>query len=169
MITEINTIQLQDKPQMEKQNIKISGVKIIKKDQIVDDRGKIMHMMREDDENFKKFGEIYFSCVNPKAIKAWHLHKKMTLNYVAVHGKIRLILYDDRENSKTKGNLQEILLSSENYFLVSIPPLVWNGFSSQDNNMAILANCSDIPHDKNKIVRIPHNDPKIPYKWDFKF
>lgn len=146
----------------------ISGIKIIKKEQIVDDRGKIMHMMRNDDQYFQQFGEIYFSCVNPKAVKAWHLHKKMTLNYVAVHGKIKLVLYDDRENSDTKGTLQEIYLSSENYFLVSIPPLIWNGFASLDNNMAILANCSDIPHDKNEIVRKPYNDSKIPYKWDFK-
>ena len=43
-----------------------------------------MHMLRSDDRNFKHFGEIYFSQVYPKKIKAWHLHKKMTLNYVAV-------------------------------------------------------------------------------------
>ena len=82
---------------MERINSKIEGVKIIKKNQIIDDRGKVMHMMRNDDENFKKFGEIYFSSVNPKFIKAWHLHKKMTLNYVAVYGKVKLVLYDDRK------------------------------------------------------------------------
>ena len=153
---------------MEKQNIKISGVKIIKKDQIVDDRGKIMHMMREDDENFKKFGEIYFSCTFPRAIKAWHLHKKMTLNYAIVYGRIKLVLFDDRKKSKTYGRIQEIYLSTENYSLITIPPMIWNGFKAIGNKMSIIANCSDIPHDKNEIVRISHNDPKIPYKWDFK-
>ena len=55
---------------MERINSKIEGVKIIKKHQITDDRGKVMHMMRNDDENFKKFGEIYFSSVNPKVYKS---------------------------------------------------------------------------------------------------
>ena len=137
---------------------KISGVNIIEKKQITDDRGKIKHMLRNDDKNFTKFGEIYFSSVNPNKIKAWHLHKSMTLNYVVVSGSIKLVLFDDRKDSRTKGTLDEIILSDENYFLVSIPPLIWNGFCSANKDSAILANCSDIPHDKEEIIRIPFND-----------
>ncbi len=144
----------------------IHGVKITQKKVITDDRGKILHMLRADDSNFKKFGEIYFSYVNPKKIKAWHIHKKMTLNYVAASGKIKLVLYDDRKSSPTKGKVQEIFLSNENHVLVSIPPMIWNGFTSADGNLAILANCSDIPHDKSEIIREDYNNPKFPYKWD---
>ena len=154
---------------MEKITSKIDGVQIIKKSQIEDDRGKIMHMMRNDDKNFNKFGEIYFSSVKPKAIKAWHLHKEMTLNYVVVWGEVKLVLYDDRKNSATKGVLDEIFLSASNYCLVTIPPFIWNGFSSLKDSESIIANCSDIPHDKNEIIRIPYDDPKIPYKWKFEF
>tara|TARA_A100001015_G_scaffold279018_1_gene339782 strand:- start:8584 stop:9021 length:438 start_codon:yes stop_codon:yes gene_type:complete len=143
----------------------IHGVKITQKKVITDDRGKILHMLRADDSNFKKFGEIYFSYVNPKKIKAWHIHKKMTLNYVAASGKIKLVLYDDRKSSPTKGKVQEIFLSNENHVLVSIPPMIWNGFTSADGNLAILANCSDIPHDKSEIIREDYNNPKFPYKW----
>ena len=146
---------------------KIDGVKIIKKNQIVDERGKIKHMLRVDDDNFSKFGEIYFSSVNPRKIKAWHLHKLMTLNYVAVTGSIKLVLFDDRIESKTKGVVEEIMMSEANHLLVSIPPLIWNGFCSANNETAILANCSDIPHDKEEIIRIPYDDKKIPYKWKF--
>jgi len=144
----------------------IHGVKIIQKKVITDDRGKILHMLRADDLNFNKFGEIYFSYVNPKKIKAWHIHKKMTLNYVAASGIIKLVLYDDRKSSPTKGKVQEIFLSNENHVLVSIPPLIWNGFTSADGNLAILANCSDIPHDKSEIIREDYDNPKFPYKWD---
>ena len=143
----------------------IQGVEIIKKNQIVDDRGIILHMLRVDDKNYKKFGEIYFSTVNPNKIKAWHFHKLMTLNYAVVHGSIKLVLYDDRDESKTKGTIQEIMLSNENHYLVSIPPKIWNGFCSSNNKHAILANCSDIPHDKEEIIRLPFDDPKFPYKW----
>lgn len=144
----------------------IEGVIITKKKQISDERGKVMHMMRNDDPAFKKFGEIYFSCVYPKKIKSWHLHKKMTLNYVPVLGKIKLVLFDDRKKSKTCGKIQEIFLSTENYFLVTIPPLIWNGFKSTENKTAVIANCSDIPHDPNEIVRKSYNDPYFPYSWD---
>ena len=144
----------------------IQGVEIIKKNQIVDDRGVILHILRVDDKNYKKFGEIYFSTVNPNKIKAWHFHKLMTLNYAVVHGSIKLVLYDDRDESKTKGTIQEIILSNENHYLVSIPPKIWNGFCSSNNKHAILANCSDIPHDKEEIIRLPFDDPKFPYKWE---
>ena len=58
----------------------IDGVVITPLRQIFDERGKVMHMLRSDDKNFSKFGEIYFSCTHPGVIKAWHLHKEMTLN-----------------------------------------------------------------------------------------
>jgi dTDP-4-dehydrorhamnose 3,5-epimerase len=150
---------------MNKNLSNIRGVEILEKKVISDERGKILHMLKEDDAHFKKFGEIYFSYVNPKKIKAWHIHKKMTLNYVAAFGKIKIVLYDDREKSETKGKIQEILLSNENHVLVTIPPMIWNGFCSADNNVAVLANCSDIPHDKLEIERLPFNDPKFPYHW----
>ena len=143
----------------------IDGVKIIEKKVITDDRGKILHMMRVDDNNFDKFGEIYFSYVNPNQIKAWHIHKKMTLNYAAAFGKIKLVLYDDRVKSSTNGLVQEIFLSNDNHLLVSIPPMVWNGFCSADDKLAVLANCSDIPHDKEEIERLPFDDNKFPYDW----
>ena len=86
---------------MDKTNNNIDGVKIITKKVISDDRGKILHMLKNDDSEYQKFGEIYFSYVFPKKIKAWHIHKKMTLNYVAAFGKIKLVLYDDRDKSPT--------------------------------------------------------------------
>ena len=143
----------------------IEGIKIIKKNIISDDRGKILHMLRNDDKEFEKFGEIYFSYVYPRKIKAWHLHKKMTLNYTAVFGSIKLVLYDNRKYSKTNGVVQEIFLSNENHNLVIIPPNIWNGFTTVDDNISVLANCPDIPHNKLEIVRLSFDDSTIPYNW----
>jgi len=146
----------------------IDDVIITKKKQILDDRGKVMHMMRNDDPLFREFGEIYFSTVYPNKVKAWHIHKKMTLNYVVVSGNIKLVLYDDRKKSKTFGKVQEIFLSNENYCIVTVPPFIWNGFKSTDDKSAIIANCSDIPHDPEEIIRKPFNDAYFPYSWDLK-
>ena len=113
----------------------IEGVKITPLKQIIDDRGKVMQMLRNDSPNFEKFGEIYFSCTNPGAIKAWHLHKKMTLNYAVISGQIKCVFYDDRKKSKTYGEVQELFLSTENYSLITVPPLVWNGFGYRNNHI----------------------------------
>ena len=146
----------------------IDGVKITPLRQIIDERGKVMLMMRNDDDSFSKFGEIYFSCTHPGVVKAWHMHKKMTLNYAIIKGQLKIVLFDDRKKSPTKGTIQEIYMSTENYFLLSVPPLVWNGFKGIGTETSIVANCSDIPHDTNEMIRISPNSKKIPYKWELK-
>jgi dTDP-4-dehydrorhamnose 3,5-epimerase len=146
----------------------IHGVKITPLKQICDERGKIMHMMRNDSEMFESFGEIYFSCVYPNVVKGWHIHKRMTLNYAVPHGRIKLVLYDDRDKSPTKGQVQEIYLGPDCYNLVTIPPLVWNGFKGVGVEPAIVANCSSIPHDAEEIARKDANDPYFPYDWTLK-
>jgi len=146
----------------------IDGVIITPLKQIPDERGKIMQMLRCDSKNFKTFGEIYFSCIYPGAVKAWHLHKEMELNYAVVFGNIKLVLFDDRKDSKTNGELQEIFIGQENYSLVTIPPLVWNGFKGIGTQTVIIANCSTIPHNPNEIMRLEPTTPKIPYNWEIK-
>jgi dTDP-4-dehydrorhamnose 3,5-epimerase len=146
----------------------INGVVVRPLKQIFDERGKIMHMLRVDSEGFESFGEIYFSEVYPGAIKGWHIHKRMTLNYAVPRGHIKLVLYDDREGSVTRGELQELFLGPDNYCLVTIPPMVWNGFKGLGDEMALVANCSTIPHDATEIDRLDPFDRRIPYDWNIK-
>ena len=127
-----------------------------------------MHMMRCDQKIFTKFGEIYFSYTHPNVVKAWHYHKEMTLNYAVIYGEIKLVLFDDRENSSTRGNLMEIYSSPENYNLITVPPKIWNGFKTVGSKPAMLANCSDIPHDDNEVLRKNYKDSSIPYDWNIK-
>lgn len=144
----------------------IKGVSIKPLKIIPDNRGMIMHMLRNDDPGFKKFGEIYFSCVYPGIVKGWHLHTKMTLNYAVVFGKIKLVLYDERKNSSTYGQLTEILTGEKKYELITIPPGVWNGFKGLGKKMSIVANCATLPHDPKEIKRIdPINNDLVEYSW----
>ncbi|OGA65844.1 MAG: dTDP-4-dehydrorhamnose 3,5-epimerase [Betaproteobacteria bacterium RIFCSPLOWO2_12_FULL_65_14] len=146
----------------------IKGVEIHPLRQIPDERGKVMHMLRRDEPWFSEFGEIYFSVVFPGAIKAWHLHKRMTLNYAVPSGRIKLVLYDDRDDSPTRGELQEILTGEDYYALVTVAPGVWNGFKGVGTAPAIVANCATIPHDPDEIVRMDPFSEKIPYRWDLR-
>ena len=143
----------------------IEGVKISQLKQIKDERGKIMHMLRSDSPIFKSFGEIYFSTINPKIIKAWHLHKEATLNYACIKGEINLVLYDDRENSRTRGKYESIILSPKKYSLITIPPFIWNGFKGLDKEESIIANCLDLPHNEREMVRRDHTDKYFSYDW----
>ena len=146
----------------------IDGVKITPLRQILDERGKIMHMLRSDAPHFLQFGEIYFSFVHSGAIKGWHIHKKMTLNYAVPIGKIKLVLYDDRDISPTRGELMEIFTGPENYQLITIPTLVWNGAKGVAETTSIIANCATLPHDPNEIERLNPFDKRIPYDWGIK-
>lgn len=146
----------------------IAGVIITPLKQITDERGKVMHMLRADSAAFRSFGEIYFSTVYPGAIKGWHLHKKMILNYAVPSGQIKFVLFDDRADSATRGQVQEISMGPDNYCLVTVPPFVWNGFKGIGTGMAIVANCASIPHDPSEIERKDPFDPSVPYDWALK-
>lgn len=146
----------------------IDGVSVRPLRQIPDERGKVMHMLRKTDPHFIEFGEVYFSTVFPGVVKGWHLHKKMTINYAVPFGRIKLVLYDPREKSPTKGEVQELFLGQENYSLVSVPPGVWNGFKGCGATEAIVCNCASIVHDPEEMERLDPTQNNIPYDWKLK-
>ena len=146
----------------------IEGVQVIPLRRIPDERGTVMHMLSSTDPHFTQFGEIYFSTVYPGVVKGWHRHREMTLNYACVSGRIKLVLYDDRPASSTKGELVEVFLGPDNYSLVIIPPCVWNGFKGMSEPQAIVANCATHPHDPARSERRDPFDNSIPYDWGVK-
>lgn len=146
----------------------IAGVVVKPLRQIPDERGTVMHMLKRTDPEFEEFGEIYFSSVYPGVIKGWHLHRRMTINYAVPRGTIKLVLFDDREGSASRGVVEEHFLGGPNYALVKVPPGIWNGFKGIGVEPAIVANCATIPHDPAEIERRDPFDPRIPYDWALK-
>ena len=146
----------------------IDGVLVIPLKRIPDERGTVFHMLKRTDPHFIEFGEIYFSKIFPGVVKGWHKHAEMTLNYACIHGRIKLVLFDDRDGSPTKGELMEVFLGPDNHSLVQIPPGVWNGFKGLGNEMAIVANCCTHPHDPSRSIRLDPFDNDIPYDWEIR-
>jgi dTDP-4-dehydrorhamnose 3,5-epimerase len=146
----------------------IAGVAVRALRRIPDERGMIMHMLRADDPHFERFGEVYFSTVYPGVVKGWHRHREMTLNYAVVSGMIKLVLYDEREQSPTRAEVMEVFVGEQHYALVTIPPGVWNGFKGVGTTSAIVANCATLPHDPAEIERLDPFSPRIPYRWDLR-
>jgi dTDP-4-dehydrorhamnose 3,5-epimerase len=146
-------------------NQDIEGVQVIPLRRIPDERGTIFHMLKRTDAHFLEFGEIYFSTVYEGVVKGWHRHHLMTLNYACIYGRIKLVMYDDRPGSPTRGHLKEVFLGPDDYSLVIIPPNVWNGFKGMSKDFAIVANCATHPHDMSQSERMDPFDDAIPYDW----
>lgn len=152
---------------MSDNNAPIDGVKVIPLRRIPDERGTIFHMLRRTEPHFVDFGEIYFTSIYRDVVKGWHRHKLMTLNYACIWGRIKLVLYDDREDSPTRGVLMERFLGPDDYALVVIPPWVWTGFKGM-SDVSMLANCATHPHDPTHSERIDPHGSEIPYDWAVK-
>ena len=144
----------------------IDGVIVTKQKRIPDDRGKILHIMKSSEGEFKDFGEVYCSTVFPNVVKGWHLHKKMTLNYIVIKGMIKFVLFDPRVDSPTQGQTQVIYLGDDNSMRVTVPPNVWNGFQGVGLVESYVINFTDIPHDPDEIIRMdPHTNEIIKFNW----
>ena len=123
--------------------------------------GNVMHGMKETSAGYAGFGEAYFSQVDKGAIKAWKRHKKMTLNLMVPVGKIKFVLFDDREVSNTQ--FQEVIISKDNYCRLTLPPMVWMGFQGLSNGRSMLLNIANIEHDLSEVDRLEIE--KINYDW----
>lgn len=144
----------------------IAGVVIQPLRQIVDERGAVLHMLRADSPLFTRFGEVYFSLVLPGVAKAWKRHRRVTQHFAVPVGRIRLVLYDDRPTSASRGRLEEHILGRpDHYVLVLLPPLLWYGFQGQDSTPSLLANCTDFPHDPQEGESLPIDSPQVPFNW----
>lgn len=145
---------------------KINGVVITPLREIVDDRGAVLHMLRNDAADFRHFGECYFSEVAPGAVKAWKRHTEQTQNLAVPVGRVRLVIYDNRPGSESRGSVDIIELGRPDaYARVQVPPGLWYGFACVGEVPALLANCSDIPHLPAESEQMPMDTPLIPYRW----
>ena len=146
----------------------IEGVKIIPLKQFPDERGKIMHMLKCTDPHFNGFAEIHFSIAYPSVIKAWHRRPTMSSSVAVIFGKVKWVLYDQRDNSATKGKLMEIFLGEDNYNLLQIPSDVTSGYKTIGMDQSIVANCTDETHLNERKINIDPFINNIPYNWDLK-
>ena len=148
----------------------IAGVKVRKLRLIPDDRGWLMELLRTDWDEFEKFGQAYITTCYPGVVKAWHYHKGQTDHFACVSGLAKVALYDAREDSPTRGLVNEFDIGTLNPVLVKIPQLVYHGFTATGNEMAMIGNFPTalFNYKEPDEYRVPYDDPSIPYKWEVK-
>ena len=135
---------------------------------IADERGRVFEMLRRDDPIFKTFGQVYCTTVNAGIVKGWHYHKRQVDHFVCVSGMIKLVLYDDRRGSATKGMINEFCIGTHNPLLVQVPPNVWHGFKGISVPEAIVINVPTEPYHRKRPDEYradPHRND-IPYDWN---
>ncbi|MGB9561840.1 MAG: dTDP-4-dehydrorhamnose 3,5-epimerase family protein [bacterium] len=148
----------------------MEGVRIKEIKQIPDERGRLFEILRSDEPIFEKFGQVYITTTYPGVVKAWHLHKKQTDYIVCIQGMIKLVIYDDRENSSTKGKIEELFIGENNLLLVVIPPGLWHGWKAIGTKEAIVINIPTEPYNRDNPdeFRLPPTSELIPYNWQIK-
>jgi dTDP-4-dehydrorhamnose 3,5-epimerase len=146
----------------------IDGVRVKQLKMNCDERGRLMEILRSDDSEFIKFGQLYMTTAYPGVVKGWHYHKKQIDSFAVVKGMIKLVLYDAREKSKTHNEANEFFLGEHNPILVQIPNFVYHGFKCVSETEAIVINCPTEPyhHKQPDEFRVAYNDPAIPYNWE---
>jgi len=126
--------------------------------------------LRSDDELFSKFGQVYITTAYPGVVKGWHYHKKQIDNFAVVKGMIKLVLYDPREDSPTKGEINEFFLGEYNPMLIQIPNWVYHGFKCVSEEEAICLNCPTelYNYENPDEYRVDPHEGGIPYEWERK-
>lgn len=148
----------------------IHGVKVKKLKTIPDERGRLMEMLRSDDEIFIKFGQIYLTTAYPGVVKGWHYHKIQTDHFVVVQGMMKIVLYDGRKDSSTFGQINEFIAGTHNPVLIQIPPMVTHGFKCIGEHEAMVINCPTEVYNYNSPdeYRMDPYSNEIPYNWERK-
>jgi len=148
----------------------IDGVKVKKLLVIPDERGRLMEILRADDEMFRAFGQVYMTTAYPGVVKGWHYHKEQSDNMAVVRGMMKIVLYDAREASKTRGEVNRFFAGEHNPILVHIPPYVYHGFKCVSPEEAIVVNVPDrvYHYDDPDEFRVDPHENDIPYDWDRK-
>lgn len=134
---------------------------------IPDERGRLMEILRHDDAIFQKFGQVYVTFVYPDVVKAWHYHRIQTDHFACLKGMIKLVLFDSRSDSPTKGEVNQFCIGEHNNLLVSIPPNIYHGFKGISETEAMVLNIpteSYNPKEPDEFRLDAHNI-SIPYEW----
>ena len=133
-----------------------------------DERGFLMEILKNNEEIYDKFGQVYITCCIPGYVKAWHFHKIKTDYFTCINGTARVVIYDNREGSINKGKLKEYIINKENPILVKIPPGCYHGFEAIGEEDAYIISITTEPYDPSDTdeYRIAFDDKSIPFKWD---
>jgi dTDP-4-dehydrorhamnose 3,5-epimerase len=148
----------------------IDGVRVKRLTVHADERGRLMEMLRADDDFFEQFGQAYLTTAYSGVVKAWHYHRHQVDHFTVVRGMMKIVLYDSRPDSPTFGVVNEFFAGDYNPILIRIPNLVYHGFKCISETEALVVNIPSrmYDYDDPDEYRLPAHTDEIPYDWSRK-
>ena len=148
----------------------IDGVVVKKLKVVPDERGRLVEILRNDEDMFVQFGQVYLTTTYPQVVKAWHFHKKQDDFITCVKGMLKLVLFDDREGSSTRGEVNQFFIGDHNPMVVKVPKMIYHGWKCISEEEALVINVPTEPYDRQNPdeFRLDPHENNIPYKWERK-
>ncbi|GAA0240840.1 cupin domain-containing protein [Haladaptatus pallidirubidus] len=147
----------------------IEGVSVRSLQVNTDERGHLVEAFREDWEEYEtKPAMSYYSMTYPGIVRAWHRHLKGQIDhFICPKGRIKVGIYDDREESSTKDELNTFIIGEHNSKVIRIPGDCWHGFKNVGDEPAFLLNYPTELYNYNDPdeERLPYDTEKIPLDW----
>jgi dTDP-4-dehydrorhamnose 3,5-epimerase len=115
--------------------------------------------------------QVHVTTTIPGRIRAWGLHRVATDRLFVVLGLVKIVVYDGRNDSPTRGSINEFTVSEKTPGLLIVPPNLYHGWKNIGVSEAIIINMPDrmynyeapdaldLPWDSEAAQRI------VPYRW----
>ena len=123
--------------------------------------GNVLHALKKSDTGYNEFGEVYFSWIDNRCIKAWKCHQRMTLNLVVPFGKVNFVFHSTEEGK----NFRSEIIGDDRYLRLTVPPGIWFGFQGKALGSSLIMNVADIEHDPGEVLH--KSESEFDYNWDF--
>lgn len=149
----------------------IDGVVVKRLIRHPDDRGFFQEILRDDEDLLRRFGQASLSMSYPGVIKAFHYHERQDDLWFFPVGSAQVVLYDQREGSRTKGRTQVLYPGEHNPLLIVIPVGVVHGYRvlGQSPLMIVYFTTESYqPNDPDE-KRWPWNDARVGFNWETQY
>lgn len=121
--------------------------------------GRVKHAAKRSDPGITEFGEVYFSEIKPDEIKAWKLHRRVTLNLVVPIGDVRFVFFDE-----LNCEFREEIIGDSNYSRLTIPFGIWFGFQGLGKSVSLIMSLANEEHNPAELSRRPVAG--ISFNWE---
>jgi dTDP-4-dehydrorhamnose 3,5-epimerase len=146
----------------------IDGVQVREVRNVVTSNGITTELFRRDWGIVDyEIPQIIHVALRGGAVSAWHMHRHKTDHLFVVGGHLKVVLYDDRADSRTHGQVDVFMLSPMRPQLLVVPAAIWHGVENLSNEVSTFVNFFDREYDYEDPDdwRLPPDTTEIPYRF----
>ena len=149
----------------------IDGVKIRPATTLHDDRGSLCEILNPAwDFHRAPIVYVYQFTIRPGRVKGWHQHHLHDDRIFLSQGTVKVVLYDDRADSPTRGMINEIVRHEHERTIMVIPAFVFHAHQNIGTSDALFISMPTrgYAHEDPDVFRLPLETDAIPYRFEQK-